>query len=151
MKNLLKIVVAAFLFITTSLVFADVLSPVGTWKTIDDVSGKPKSIIQVSVSSGRLYGRVARIYPGPGQDQNLLCTACKGSKHNQRIVGMTILENLKQNPKDPNEWVDGKILDPKTGKIYRCNLKVVAGGQRMTVRGYIGVSLFGRTQTWIRQ
>jgi uncharacterized protein (DUF2147 family) len=126
-------------------------SPLGYWKTIDDVTGKPKAIVQIwETPNHLLYGRILKIYPRPGYDQNELCSACEGAKHNQRIVGMVILTDLKQNQKDSNKWSSGQILDPKNGKTYHCNLEVIDGGMRLKVRGYIGVSLFGRTQTWLR-
>lgn len=125
-------------------------SPIGYWKTIDDVTGKPKAIVKISQTTNQaLTGQVIKIFPSPGHDQNELCTACSGSKHNKRIVGMVILEGLKQNKKQPNEWSGGKILDPKNGKEYRCLIQVIDNGQKLNVRGYIGISLFGRSQTWL--
>ena len=127
---------------------ANLNTPIGYWKTIDDVTGKPKSIIQIYESSDHsLNGKVLRIYPQPGKDQNELCDACKGAKHNQRIVGMVILEGMQQ---DGDKWSGGHILDPKNGKTYRCTMKVVGNGTRLDVHGYIGISLLGRTQTWLR-
>ncbi|VVC75852.1 hypothetical protein AQUSIP_11490 [Aquicella siphonis] len=125
-------------------------SPLGYWKTIDDVTGKPKSILKIYQSGGALYGQIVKIYPRPGYDQNELCTACKGYRHNQRIVGMVIMEGLRQNPNSPAEWSGGTILDPLNGKIYNCYITLISNGQKLNVRGYIGISLFGRTQTWIR-
>ena len=63
---------------------------------------------------------------------------------------MTVMQGLKQNPDDKNEWIDGSIFDPKSGKTYHCKLTVSADGEKMTVRGYMGISLFGRSQTWIK-
>ena len=126
-------------------------SPIGYWKTIDDVTGKPKAIVQISEAKDKtLVGQILKIYPEPGFDQNETCAACPGSKHNQRIVGMTILEGLAQNTDQANEWNNGKILDPKNGKEYRCLIQTVDNGQKLNVRGYIGIALFGRSQTWIR-
>jgi len=127
---------------------ANLNSPIGYWKTIDDVTGKPKSIIQIyETSSHTLNGKVMHIFPSPGKDQNEVCDACKGEKHNQRIDGMVILEGMKQ---DSNKWSGGEILDPKNGKTYSCTLKTVDNGSKLEVHGYIGVSLLGRTQTWVR-
>jgi uncharacterized protein (DUF2147 family) len=127
---------------------ANTNSPIGYWKTIDDVAGTPKSIIEIyETSQHTLEGKVLQIFPKPGEDQNKLCDACKGEKHNQRIVGMVILEGMKQNGE---QWDGGQILDPKNGKTYRCKLKVVDHGEKLAVHGYIGMPLLGRTQTWIR-
>jgi uncharacterized protein (DUF2147 family) len=125
-------------------------SPLGYWQTIDDVTGKPKSILHIYQSGGALYGQVVKIYPRPGHDQNEVCGACKGAKHNQRIVGMVVMEGLRQNANNPSEWSNGQILDPLSGKTYRCTIQTAQNNKTLNVRGYIGFSLFGRTQTWIR-
>lgn len=126
-------------------------SPIGYWKTIDDVSGQPKSILQIWLSPNQtLFGRVVKVYPDPGKDENEVCALCQGSKHNQRILGMVIMENLSQNKDNPNEWSGGEILDPRSGQTYHINLKVLEDGQKLNARGYIGLPLFGRTQTWVR-
>lgn len=145
LKSFMFIISVIFI---SSVSAANLDSPIGYWKTIDDVTGKPKSIIQIyETSNHTLNGKVMRIYPSPGKDQNELCDACKGEKHNQRIVGMVILEGMKQ---DGKKWSGGEIMDPKNGKTYRCTLKTVANGTRLQVHGYIGISLLGRTQTWLR-
>lgn len=127
---------------------ANLNTPIGYWKTIDDVTGKPKSILRIwETPKHTLQAEVMRIYPSPGKDQNELCTACQGENHNKRIVGMIILWGMTQ---DHDEWNSGRILDPKTGNIYRCTLKVIDNGTKLNVHGYIGISLLGRTQTWLR-
>lgn len=145
-----KIFILFVMFITSSCVFAaDQFTPVGNWQTIDDVTGKPKSILHIFAHGNALYGQVSQIYPRPGHDQHEICKACKGDKHNQPIVGMIVMEGLKPT-KDPLEWNDGQILDPLNGKTYRCMITLVNHGEKLNVRGYIGFSLFGRTQTWNR-
>jgi len=125
-------------------------SPVGLWKTIDDVTDKPKAIIHITEAQDHtLQGSIVKIFPRPGHDQNELCSACKGLKHNQRIVGMTILEGLRPDHKSPGYWKGGKILDPKNGKTYHSTLQLV-DDKTLSVRGYVGIPLFGRSQTWHR-
>src|SRR5262245_32124676 len=99
MKKLAQWLIFCCLCSILPLVYANEVknSPVGYWKTIDDVTGKPKSILHIYESKGLLYGQVEKIFPKPGHDQNELCTKCKGTKHNQRIVGMVVMEGLKQN------------------------------------------------------
>ena len=139
------------LFFTQSAFATATNSPVGLWKTIDDVTNKPKAIVQISESSSKaLSGRILKIYPRPGYDQNELCTSCEGKWHNKRIVGMTILENLRQDKNNPLHWTDGEILDPMNGKTYHATVQLIDNGQRLNVRGYVGLPLFGRTQTWVR-
>jgi len=123
-------------------------SPLGYWKTIDDVTGQPKSIVQLYMNQDQtISGKVIKIFPKPGEDPNRVCVACKGNKHNQKIAGMVILEGMKA---DGDKWDGGQILDPKNGKTYRCILKLMGKGETMQVRGYIGISVFGRTQVWER-
>jgi uncharacterized protein (DUF2147 family) len=123
-------------------------SPIGYWKTIDDVSGQPKSIVKISENQDHLLmGQVVKIFPSPGKDENEVCEACKGDKHNQPIVGMVILTGLKAGEKN---WDEGKILDPQNGKTYSCSAKLADNGNKLDVRGYIGLPLLGRSQTWER-
>ncbi|OGT38461.1 MAG: hypothetical protein A3F11_09990 [Gammaproteobacteria bacterium RIFCSPHIGHO2_12_FULL_37_14] len=127
-------------------------SPIGYWKTIDDVTGKPKAIVQILEGQDKLLsGRIIKIFPQPGYDQYALCTACHGERHNQRIVGMIFLKNLKKSQGMKNLWANGEILDPKNGKLYRSTIRLLNNGQKLNVRGYIGLPLFGRTQTWIKE
>lgn len=150
-KILLSIFMTVSLFMLIPISYASASnSPLGYWKTIDDVTGKPKSILKIFMSGGALYGQVVKIFPRPGYDQNELCTACTGYRHNKKIVGMVIMEGLHQNPNSPAEWSGGTIMDPLNGKTYKCYITLISNGQKLNVRGYIGISLFGRTQTWIR-
>lgn len=125
-------------------------SPEGYWKTIDDETGKIQSILKIGKENERLYGKIVKVFPAPGHLANEVCKACKGARHNQPIVSMVIMEGLKQDVNAPLEWKDGEIIDPRTGNTYHCNLRLSAKGDRLNVRGYIGVPLFGRTQTWVR-
>jgi len=123
-----------------TLVFAQ--SPIGTWKTIDDETGKEKSLVEIYEKDGELYGKVVKILT-KGKE-NSKCTECKGTNKNKPILGMTILYGLK---KKGNEWTGGKILDPNSGKEYKATVKL-NGNDKLDVRGYVGISLVGRTQTW---
>lgn len=124
-------------------------SPVGFWKTIDDVTGKPKSIVQISKGQdSQLIGKVVRLFPKQGEDvTKKVCKACAGSLHDKPIVGMEILKGLVP---DGGQWVNGKILDPANGKTYSCSARLAANGEKLRVRGFIGMPLFGRSQTWER-
>jgi uncharacterized protein (DUF2147 family) len=128
--------------------FAQAATPAGTWQTIDDQTGKPKAIIQISDDgSGQLSGKVLR---GIGENDHpeRRCTACTDDRKDQLIKGMTIITGMRQ---DGDAWDGGQILDPESGKLYKCKMKLEDGGQKLVVRGYIGVSLLGRSQTWVRQ
>ena len=85
-------------------------SPLGHWQTIDDVTGKPKAVIEITETANKtLSGKVVKIFPRPGYDQNEVCTACEGDKHNQRIVGMVIMQNLKQSEDNKETWAEGEF------------------------------------------
>lgn len=148
-NKLLKVFLIFFsMLCMTETYAADSFSPVGVWKTIDDVTGQPKSIIQIYASADqKLSGKVIKIFPDSGEDQNKVCQACKGDKHNQKIVGMVILEGMQANG---DKWDSGQILDPKSGKTYHCNFRLTQNGTNLEVRGYIGIPTFGRTQVWKR-
>lgn len=152
MKSMIKLILVVCSLFILSPVYANTAnSPVGYWKTIDDKTGKPKAIVQIWETPRLvLYGRILKIYPSPGYDQNELCTACSGSRHNQRIVGMVILNGFTQSQNNPQEWSGGEILDPKNGKTYHSYMETIDNGSRLNVRGYVGMPVFGRSQTWIR-
>jgi uncharacterized protein (DUF2147 family) len=128
------------------LVFAQASTPVGLWKTIDDATGNPRSHVRIEEVNGELQGKVEKIYPFPGDDPENLCDKCKGERKDKPVVGMTILWGLKEGG---GVWKGGKILDPDNGKIYRCKMTLSDDGRELDVRGFIGISLIGRTQTWL--
>jgi uncharacterized protein (DUF2147 family) len=122
-------------------------TPLGTWTTIDDVSHRPRSLVEISETDGVLSGRIVRLFQAPGEDPDPRCVDCQGERHGQPVLGMTILWNLHHHG---DSWDGGEILDPESGSIYRVTLHPEGGGDRLEVRGYIGFSLFGRTQIWQR-
>ena len=122
-------------------------SPVGKWKTIDDKTGEAKSIISIWEQDGEIFGSIESLFRKPNENPNPLCTKCKGNLRNKPVIGLTILKNLKQ---DENEWNGGTVLDPEDGNTYKCKIEVVENGTKLKVRGFIGVSLLGRTQYWHR-
>ena len=134
---------AAFLISITS--FCQ--SVEGKWKTIDDETGEVKSIVEIYKSGDALHGKIVKLFRKPTEDPNPKCTLCEDDRKNQTILGMEIIRDLKQ---DDDEWEDGTICDPKTGKVYDCSLWVDEDDpNKLQVRGYI--AFFFRTQTWIRQ
>jgi uncharacterized protein (DUF2147 family) len=122
-------------------------TPVGTWKTIDDQTGNPKSIVQITQVGDELQGKVLQVLQSD-QGPNPVCKECTGERKDQPVTGMTILWGMKQ---DGDVWDGGQILDPKNGKTYKCKLTPIEDGRKLEVRGYIGFSLLGRTQTWLRE
>ncbi|WGS51389.1 DUF2147 domain-containing protein [Paraburkholderia sp. D15] len=123
-------------------------TPVGMWQTIDDHTGQPKALVQIAQDSGgSLSGKVVKGL-GPNDQPDRRCTACTDARKDQPILGMTIINDMK---KDGDGWDHGQILDPENGKVYKCKMHLEDGGNKLVVRGYIGVSLLGRSQTWVRQ
>ena len=120
-------------------------SILGHWKTVDDVSGKEKSVVEIYERGGKVYGKIKSIFRSPGEDPDPVCDKCpvEDSRHNQKVIGLEIIQQMK---KDGDGYSEGNILDPEDGKIYRCKLWLA--GNDLKVRGYWGP--FYRTQTWKR-
>jgi uncharacterized protein (DUF2147 family) len=123
-------------------------TPVGLWKTIDDQTGKPKSLVRITENGGELSGRIEKLYREPTEDQNPKCVKCEGPNKDQPIIGMTILTGLR---KDDDSYGGGHVLDPHNGKTYKAKITLTDGGKKLDMRGYIGTPLLGRTQTWLRE
>ncbi|ATP27690.1 hypothetical protein CR207_04330 [Chromobacterium violaceum] len=118
-------------------------SAAGLWKTIDDETKQAKALVQINEgANGELTGKVIKLYLHP----DAVCDKCDGANKGKPVNGMQILWGLKKNGE---EWSDGQILDPKSGKIYTSGAKLMDDGKKLRVRGYIGP--FFRTQVWERQ
>lgn len=138
----MKIFILFFLLPLTTMAQSIVL---GKWKTIDDNTGKEKSILEITERNGKVYGKILKIFTQPGEDPDPVCDKCPedDGRYKKKIVGMEIIKDMV---KDEDAYSDGNILDPEVGKIYRCKLWVE--GKDLKVRGYWG--LVYRTQTWKR-
>ena len=121
-------------------------SIVGKWKTIDDDTGKPKSIVEITERDGKYYGKIIDLFRGPDEDPNPVCSDCPEDdpRYNQPVRGMEIVKDMK---KSNDQYSGGTILDPAkgAGKTYTC--KMWREGENLMVRGYI--AFFFRTQTWL--
>lgn len=144
--SLARLTGALALALTAGAAFAQA-TPAGTWKTIDDNTGKQKGEVKIVDNGGTFTGKVSKILV-PG-DENKTCTKCTDDRKDQPIQGMTILKDLKANGN--NNWDGGNILDPENGKVYSAKMSLDDSGNKLTVRGFIGISLIGRSQTWIRE
>lgn len=118
-------------------------SIVGKWKTIDDQTGKAKSVVEITEKNGVYYGKVIEIL---SENKNAICDKCPADRKGKPIKGLTIINGMK---KEGAEFSGGKILDPVSGKEYKCIIKL-NGANKLDVRGYVGISALGRTQTWTR-
>ena len=122
-------------------------TPAGLWKTIDDKTNAEKSLVRITEAGGVFTGKVEKILTDKADAK---CTECTDDRKGQPVQGMTILRGIKPDASDKGTWVGGDILDPNDGKIYKVLLKLADGGKKLDVRGYIGMPMLGRTQTWHR-
>jgi uncharacterized protein (DUF2147 family) len=136
------------LIVLSATAHAAEVSPIGLWKTIDDKTGQPRGLVRIMDVNGQYEGKVEKIFPKPGEETNPKCEKCDGLRRNQPVIGMTILWGLT---KQGNEYQGGEILDPEDGKVYRARMRFLDSGKKLDVRGFIGFSLFGRSQIWIRE
>ena len=120
-------------------------TPSGLWKTIDDDTKQAKALIRVTERDGLITGRIEKILTDKADAK---CELCTDERKDKPVQGMTIVTGMKR---DGEHWSGGHILDPNNGKVYRSQMKLIDGGKRMEVRGYIGTPLLGRTQTWHRE
>ena len=154
MKHAVRLALAFGLLLGTGAVSAtDPSTPVGTWQQVDDVTGKPTSILQITESNGELQAKVLQVMNATPEDiardgNPPKCTQCDGARKDQPIIGMTIMWGVTR---DYDVWDGGRILDPKNGKTYKVKLTLKDGGQKLDVHGYIGFSLLGRSQVWRRE
>jgi uncharacterized protein (DUF2147 family) len=136
----------SFLLLSAS-AWAQNSSPVGLWQTVDDKTGSPRALIEITQDrSGVLSGKVVKgLIPGEPTDKR--CTLCTDERKDQVIIGMTVLRGMHP---EGEGWEGGNILDPDNGKVYSCKMHLEKGGTVLVVRGFIGFSLLGRSQTWVR-
>lgn len=140
----MKKIVAVTVFFFFTILYAHGQSVIGKWKTIDDETGQPKSIVEIYENSGKIYGKVVEILDEEHKDS--VCSECSGEDKDKPILGMIVIRGLSKVGK---EYKKGKILDPKNGRLYQCFI-TLDGKDKLKVRGYIGISLLGRTQYWYR-
>lgn len=141
MKYLFAVLFTSAFFISQS------QSIVGRWKTIDDETGKARSVVNIYERNGKYYGKIESIITQPGEDPDPICDACDEDdpRYNQKVIGMEIIKDMEFD-RSENEYNEGTILDPENGSVYDCKLWVGDDGN-LRVRGY--VMFFYRTQIWL--
>jgi len=148
MKLLNRLFFSGYLLVVSLSVSAQSVDPaLGVWKTIDEKTNQPSSLIRLEEKNGELIGTVIELIPTPGEPPITHCRLCKGERKDKPIVGMVIMNGLKK--EKPGYWFGGEILDPEEGDIYKVKI-ATDDGKTLKVRGYIGISLIGRTQVWVR-
>ena len=145
-KNIVLATLASVLF--SGNVFAEDIS--GIWQQIDDKTGAAKAIIKINKETNNTYtGKIVKVTPRPGYTPRATCNKCPAPYTNDPILGMEIIKGLKH-VEGTNNYEKGRVIDPLAGKIYDAKVRLNANGKRLTLRGYMGVSALGRSQTWIR-
>ena len=120
-------------------------SPVGLWRTIDDQTRQEKSLVRIFERDGALFGRIERILT---DQSDAKCTKCVDERRDQPVLGMTIITGMRR---AGEQWEGGRILDPNNGKVYASLMRLLEGGRKLEVRGYVGSAILGRSQVWLRE
>jgi len=123
-------------------------SPVGVWKTIDDKTKTERAQIRISEAGVVFSGKLEKLLAADAKPDSV-CDKCSDDRKDKPIVGMEIMRGVKRGDGD-NLWDGGTILDAAEGKVYKVRLQLAEGGKKLEVRGYVGMPMLGRTQTWIR-
>ncbi len=140
-----SLVIAVGSALLSNAVFAASLD--GTqWQTVDEKTGEKKAIIQLNENSGQVSGKIIKVLDSKKAKAN--CEKCTGSLKNKPIEGLQILTGMRAD--GTNQWSNGKLVDPETGKIYSGKINLSDNGQSLKLRGYVGSPVFGRSQTWQR-
>ena len=121
-------------------------SPVGVWKTIDDKTGKDRALVRIYEQDQKFFARIEHVLT-PG-DEARICNKCRDERRDQPVLGLVFMRGMSR---QDDEYRGGDILDPETGSVYRCKFQLADDGRTLNVRGFIGFSLFGRSQRWLRQ
>ncbi|WP_303850198.1 DUF2147 domain-containing protein [Seleniivibrio woodruffii] len=122
-------------------------TPAGLWKTVDDKTGKEKSIVRISENDGVLSGNIEKLLE-PNVKKDAVCRECPDDRKGKPITGLNIIRGLKRSAGDADVWENGTVLDPKNGKVYKARIQVIDGGKKLELRGYLGP--FYRTQVWLK-
>ena len=121
----------------------------GLWEQYDEDTKQLSSLVRIiKLPDGHFEGIVEKTIPAPGESQNPICEKCEGERKGKAVLGMRIITNLWRS--DALRYEMGEILDPDSGDVYRLRITIIDNGRKLDVRGYLGISLFGRSQIWHR-
>lgn len=148
-NSLMKGLMGMSLALCSLMTFA--ATPEGFWHSIDDKTGEKLSIIEIRKDTNNEYnGTIVYRYPVPGAKALSHCTKCSGALKNKPILGLQLLTGFKDDPNKANAYIDGRIVEPKSGRQYKGKGNLSSDGKCLRMRGYMGVSALGRTVVWIR-
>jgi uncharacterized protein (DUF2147 family) len=122
-------------------------SAVGLWEQVDESSGKAESWFKITERNGTYQGNIVKIFFKPGEDENWVCDKCEGDERGKPVLGLALIKGMQRNGLS---YENGTIMDPRDGSVYKALMRLAPDGQRLEVRGFLGFSLFGRSQTWNR-
>ena len=143
-----RLIVASVVLVLTMGRFAAAEpTAVGLWEQVDEHSGKAESWFRITEHNGVYNGAIAKIFFKPGEDQNPVCDKCEGADRGKPVMGLTLIKGMRRTG---NHYEGGTITDPRDGSVYRALMELSPDGQKLEMRGYLGISLFGRSQIWNR-
>jgi uncharacterized protein (DUF2147 family) len=123
-------------------------SPVGLWQAVNPDTHQPSGWFAISRHDGVYTGTLVKMFLQPGQDPNIVCSACRGDRHGQPWLGLQIIRGMKA--EGENSYEGGTILDPRDGNVYDAMMELSPDGQTLTIRGYLGIAILGHNEYWTR-
>ena len=152
MKLLISMTIGAVMALNSAVWAATAVSEpsaTGLWEQVDEKSGQPESWFNIVEKDGVYVGTIVKMFPKPGDPppETFRCSKCEGADKDQPVLGLTLIKGMKRKGV---KYEDGTIMDPRDGNVYRALMELSPDNKRLEVRGYLGVALFGRSQTWNR-